>query len=273
MTQNRSQRSVPSKHELSTEERHKRILVHLNQKGQVQVDELAAVLEVSPSTVRRDLSQIEQQGLLRRFHGGAELVQPLLYEPFRHNITFSNQEGVHADEKRRIAQLAAEMVQPGEVISFTSGTTTTQITRFLGHLKDITIVTNTINVAMELSQRQDIKIFVTGGFVNDGWFSLVGESAIHALRSLYADKAFIGINGIDPQNGLTTHFMDEAAVVRAMIEQAKVRIVVADHSKIGFTARAHICGIERIDLLITDTAASPEHIEAFEARGLRVITV
>lgn len=262
-----------SKSEISTQQRHKRILFQLNQTGQMLVEDLAAQLDVSPSTVRRDLAQMELQGLLRRFHGGAELVQPLLYEPFRHNITFSNQEGVNANEKRRIAQAAAEMIKSGETVAFSSGTTTTQITRFLGHVKDITIVTNTVNVAMELSQRQDINVFVTGGYLAGGWFSLVGETAIQAIRSLYVEKVFIGLNGIDTVTGLTSHYVDEASIVRAMIQQAHQKIVVADHSKIGVTARARICEIDKIDLLITDTGTSLEQKSAFEEAGIQVIRV
>lgn len=262
-----------SKSDLLTQERYKQILIQLNQQGQVLVDELALKLDVSPSTIRRDLTQMERHGLLRRFHGGAELVQPLLYEPFRHSITFSNQQGVNTDDKRRIAEAAAEMIQAGETIAFTAGTTTTQITRYLGHVKDITIVTNTVNVAMELSQRQDITVFVTGGYLSAGWFSLVGEAAIQAIRSLYFDKVFIGLNGIDATNGLTSHYVDEAAIVRAMIQQARQKIVVADHTKIGVTARARICEVNMVDSLITDTLVPDEQVVAFDKAGLQVIRV
>jgi len=262
-----------SKSELSTQERYKRILIQLNQTGQMLVEDLAVHLDVSPSTVRRDLTQMEQQGLLRRFHGGAELVQPLLYEPFRHSINFSNQEGVNADEKRRIAQAAAEMIQSGETIAFSAGTTTTQIARFLGHVKDITLVTNTVNVAMELSQRQDIKVFVTGGYISGGWFSLVGETAIHAIQTLYVDKAFVGLNGIDAVNGLTSHYVDEAAIVRTMIRQARQKIVVADHTKIGVTARSRIREIDKIDILITGIETSEEQAAAFAGMGVQVLRV
>lgn len=262
-----------SKPELSTYERHKQILLHLNQRGQIMVEDLATILDVSPSTVRRDLTQMENQGLLRRLHGGAELVQPLLYEPFRHSINFSNQEGVNRDEKRRIAEAAAEMIQSGETIAFTAGTTTTQITRYLGHIKDITIVTNTVNVAMELSQRQDITVFVTGGYISTGWFSLVGETAIQAIKSLYFDKVFIGLNAIHVENGLTSHYVDEAAIVRAMIQQARTKIVVADHTKIGMTARAKICEIDKIDVLITDNQVPDDQVAAFEKGGVQVLRV
>ncbi|MCB9458466.1 MAG: DeoR/GlpR transcriptional regulator [Anaerolineaceae bacterium] len=262
-----------SKSDLSTQERFKQIMIHLNQHGQILVDDLAEKLDVSPSTVRRDLTQMERQGLLRRFHGGAELVQPLLYEPFRTSITFSNQEGLNSEEKRRIAKAAADMIQSGKIVAFSSGTTTTQITRYLGHVSDVTIVTNTVNVAMELSQRQDINVFVTGGYLSGGWFSLVGEAALQAIKSLYFDTVFIGLNGIDPQNGLTSHYVDEAAIVRGMIHQANQKIVVADHSKIGVTARARICEIDKVDMLITDDMVSVEHVTAFENAGLQVLTV
>lgn len=255
----------------STQDRHREILVQLNQNGQVLVEDLAAHLDVSPSTIRRDLTQMERNGLLRRFHGGAELVQPLLYEPFRHSITYSNQEGVRFAEKSRIAKVAADMVQSGETVAFTAGTTTTQITRYLGHVSDITFVTNTVNVAMELSQRQDIAVFVTGGYLTPGWFSLVGNTAIQSIRSLYYDRVFIGLNGIDAAHGLTSHYVDEAAIVRAMIQQANQKIVVADSSKIGETARAVICQINEVDVVITDDQAPAAQVAAIEEAGVKVI--
>jgi DeoR family transcriptional regulator of aga operon len=260
-----------SKSDLSTQQRHEQILHHLNQNGQVLVDNLAIVLDVSPSTVRRDLTEMENQGLLRRFHGGAELLQPLLYEPFRYSINFNNQETVNSEEKRRIAKAAAEMIKSGETVAFSAGTTTTQITRYLAHVKDITLVTNTVNVAMELSQRQDVKVFVTGGYLSTGWFSLVGDAAVQAIRSLYFDKVFIGVNGIDASSGLTSHYVDEATIVRTMIQQAKQKIVVADHTKIGVTARAVICEASKVDILITDQLTPNEQVEAFENLGLRII--
>lgn len=255
------------------QERYKQIMIHLNQYGQILVDDLAEKLDVSPSTIRRDLTQMERQGLLRRFHGGAELIQPLLYEPFRNSVTFSNQEGMNSEEKRRIAKAAAEMIQPGEIVAFTAGTTTTQITRYLGHVSDITIVTNTVNVAMELSQRQDITVFVTGGYLSGGWFSLVGDAALQAIKSLYFDRVFIGLNGIDAENGLTSFYVDEAAIVRGMIHQSNQKIVVADHTKIGVTTRARICEINKIDILITDAQVSAEQVAAFENVGVKVIRV
>lgn len=262
-----------SKSDVLTQQRHEQILHHLNQNGQILVDNLAVLLDVSPSTIRRDLTEMESSGLLRRFHGGAELIQPLLYEPFRHSINFSNQEMVNTDEKRRIAKAAAMMIQSGETIAFSAGTTTTQITRYLAHVKKVTLVTNTVNVAMELSQRQDITVFVTGGYLSMGWFSLVGDTAVQAIKSLYFDKVFIGVNGIDVSSGLTSHYVDEATIVRAMIQQAKQKIVVADHTKIGATTRAVICEANKVDTLITDQQVPDKQVQAFEQLGLQVIRV
>lgn len=262
-----------SKSDLLTQQRHEQILHHLNQNGQVLVDDLASILDVSPSTIRRDLTEMESRGFLRRFHGGAELVQPLLYEPFRHSINFSNQEMVNTDEKRRIAKAAAMMIQSGETIAFTAGTTTTQITRYLAHVKKVTLVTNTVNVAMELSQRQDITVFVTGGYLSMGWFSLVGDTAVQAIKSLYFDRVFVGVNGIDVTSGLTSHYVDEATIVRTMIQQAKQKIVVADHTKIGATTRAMICEANKVDMLITGLEAPDDQVAAFEGLGLQVLRV
>src|SRR5579859_6599346 len=254
----------------TTKGRGERILQTLLRTGQVSVDDLAAQLEVSVATVRRELTELERQGLLRRTHGGAISVEPLLYEPFRHQSSFQEQEQQHVEEKRRIALVAADLVNDGETIALTAGTTTTQVARNIRHRKGITIVTNTVNVAMELSYRSDLTVFVTGGFLHGGWFSLVGSAGIHAVGEMFVDKVFIGVNGIHAERGLTAHHVDEAAMNRAMIRQARKKIVVTDHTKLGYVATALICGIDEIDMLITDSAAADEAIEPFLARGIEV---
>jgi len=137
------------------------ILRELQQAGSVSVEKLRELLEVSMATVRRDLQDLEMRGLLRRTHGGALAIEPLFYEPFRHDRSFQDQVGRYADEKRRIAHAAAELVMTGETIALTAGTTTTEVVRNLRTQNGITVVTNTVNVAMELSNRKDIDVFVT----------------------------------------------------------------------------------------------------------------
>jgi DeoR family transcriptional regulator of aga operon len=247
------------------------VLQELLRTGEVSVDRLARYLKVSPATIRRDLTNLERQGLLRRSHGGAVPVEPALYEPFRHVSTFSEQEQQRAPEKRRIGLAAAELILDGETVAFGAGTTTTQVARSIRHRKGITVMTNAINIAMELSHRDDIKVFVSGGSLSGAWFALVGATAQQHVSEMFVDKAFIGVDGIHPEHGLTTNYPDQAAVHRALMQQARQRIIVADHRKIGVTATAIIWQPRNIDVFITDRRAADETIAPFIANGIKVI--
>ncbi len=261
---------APGQTRNGVEARGEKILRILQKSGNVSVEDLCRLLSVSIATVRRDLQELEDRGMLRRTHGGAVTVEPLLYEAFRHDSSFREQMDKHANEKRRIALAAADLIQDGDTISLTAGTTTTEVTRSIRHRSGITVVTNTVNVAMELSQRHDLEVLVTGGQLRGNWFSLVGPIARQMIEQVVVDKMFIGVNGIHAQKGLTCLNCDEAGTNRAMVDQAKQRIVVADHTKLGEVTRHRICGIEKIDLLITDTGASDAAIAQFVSRGLEV---
>jgi DeoR family transcriptional regulator of aga operon len=236
--------------------------------GTVAVDELAAQFGVSVATVRRDLMELEQRGRLRRTHG-----EPMLYEPFRYDSSFHEQIDRNLAEKRRIGLAAASLIQPGEIISLTAGTTTTQVTRSLRPGANVTVVTNTVNVAMELSHRDDVRVFVTGGFLTGGWFSLVGPATTQALSQFFVDKVFLGVNGIDAQKGLTSLHPEEAAIIQVMVRQAKQRIVVADHTKLGTVATSLICPTAEVHQLITDTGATEAQIAPFRELGIEVLLV
>ena len=241
--------------------------------GTVTVDELATQFGVSVATVRRDLVELEQQGRLRRTHGGAVPREPLLYEPFRYNSGFHEQIDRKLAEKRRIGLAAAALIQPGEMISLTAGTTTTQVTRSLRPGANVTVITNTVNVAMELSHRDDVRVFVTGGFLTGSWFSVVGPATAQALSQFFVDKLFIGVNGIDAEKGLTSLHPEEAAVIQVMVRQAKQRIVVADHTKLGTVATSLICPTIEVHQLITDTGATEAQLDPFRQLGIDVLLV
>lgn len=249
------------------------ILQELLRNGKVSVEELSAQLNVSPSTVRRSLSSMEQQGFLRRIHGGAVAFEPMLYEPFRHVSSFQEQEKQRADEKRRIGLAAAEMISDGDVIAIGAGTTTTQVARSIRHRKGITVITNAINIAMELSHLKDLDVTVTGGSLSGDWFALVGPTAIANVGEIFVDKVFIGVDGISAERGLMTNYPDQAAVHRAMIRQARQKIVVADNQKIGITGMALICPISEVDIFITNKGNSGKVLTSFSKEGIKVCQV
>ncbi|MFL6335875.1 MAG: DeoR/GlpR family DNA-binding transcription regulator [Pyrinomonadaceae bacterium] len=246
------------------------ILQHLLRAGKVSVGPLAKRLKVSTATIRRDLTELEGRGLLRRSHGGAVPIQQPLYEPFRHTSNYQEQESHRSAEKRRIGLVAAELVADGELLAIGAGTTATQVARSISLHRGLTVLTNAINVAMELSHRDDLKVIVTGGFLSGDWFALVGPGAIQSVGEIFADKVFIGVDGIHHEHGLTTNYPDQATIHRAMMRQARRKIVVADHRKLGVTAAALICPIDSVDVLITDKGATDESLAPFIARGIEV---
>jgi DeoR family transcriptional regulator, aga operon transcriptional repressor len=247
------------------------ILRELRQKGSVSLDELVAGLGTSAASVRRDLAKLEQGGLVRRTHGGATLVEPLLYEPFRYDSLFQNRDQHRTAEKRRIGLAAAELVHENDTVGFTAGTTTTYVARNLRNRHNIRVVTNAINIAMELSNCAGLKTFVTGGFVQwAGSFSLVGQVAMTSLNDIYLDRIFVSVCGLDVARGITVIEPEEALTFRAMIRQAKQTIVVADSSKLGVVTPALICPMSEVHILITDTRAADKAVAPFLERGIEV---
>ncbi len=251
--------------------RWEQIVQELLRHGEVSVDSLASHFKVSAATIRRDLSELERQGLLKRNHGGAEPVAPLLYEPFRHLSSFQEQAQKCAAEKRQIGLTGASLISDGETIAVGAGTTTTHLARCVRHRKDITIITNAINIAMELSHLPEIRVSMTGGSLSGDWFALVGDVAQRNVSEMFFDKAFIGVDGAHADRGLTTNYPDQAAIHRAMMRQARQRIVLADHRKIGTVGRSVIWPTSDLDKLITDKSTTDEAIAAFTARDVVVL--
>jgi DeoR family transcriptional regulator of aga operon len=236
-------------------EREKEILRQLLEDGQVAVEQLAARFETSTATIRRELTYLDEAGLLRRTHGGAIQLEPMLYEPFRRLSSFVARAQVHACEKQRIGLTAAGMIKDGEIIILSAGTTTTQVGRSIHGRKGVTIVTNGINIAMELSHRLDLKITITGGFLNQNLFALVGDSGIASVNEMFYDWAFIGVDGIHPEHGLTSDSAELGQINRAMVQQSRKTVVVADHSKFGKVCKTLIAPITKVDLIVTDNSA------------------
>ncbi len=249
------------------------ILTELQKSGSVSVEGLSKELEVSLVTVRRDLDALEQQGLLRRTHGGAVSIEPLFYEPFRNDRSFQAQVERFAEEKRRIGRAAAGFIKPGDIIALTPGTTTTEVIRGLPLNHNITVVTSTVNVAMELSKRKDLDIYVTGGHLHGDWFSLVGPTAAQSLSRLLVHVLFIGADGIDPKWGVSCYDPEESQLNSIMVKHARKKIAVVDHSKFGIVAGWRICPTDELDVIVTDSAATDEMVAPFEAAQIEVVRV
>lgn len=249
-----------------------RIMKALLRAGDISVQELVEQIETSAPSIRRDLARLEKRGLIRRTHGGATLVEPLLYEPFRHDTSFQARELRAAEHKRRIGLAAAELVLEKEIVGLTAGTTTTQIGRSLRHRRDISVVTNAVNIGMELCNQPEIRTIVTGGTLAWAWtFALAGHATLSFLQSINLDKAFISATGFDLDRGVTTLEPEEATVALTMLRQAKQAVLVADSSKLGEISPALICPITSIHTLVTDTDLPNAAFDALTAKGIQVI--
>lgn len=255
---------------MTMQTRPERIFLELLRSGEVSVDALAELFHVTTATIRRDLTDMEQQGLLRRTHGGAVAVEPMLYEPFRHDVQFQEQELLYSEEKRRIGLAAAQIVNEGNTIAISGGTTATQVARSLRNRKNITIITNTVNIPMELSNQAGLKVQVTGGELRGSWFSLVGSKAAASFDDVFVDWAFIGTDGVEVKYGFTSHYPEESIVNRAMVMHARRKVVVTHHKKIGRICKSLICATGEIDLLFTDSGATDDLIAPLVEQGVDV---
>jgi len=137
----------------------------------------------------------------------------------------------------------------------------------------VRVVTNAVNIAVELYRRPNASVFLTGGELRTGWFSLVGQTAVDAVREMIFDRVFIGVTGIHPQHGLTDEHREETAVTRAMLNQARQRIVLADHTKFGTASHLHVWPLNKTDIIITDTGATKRLLAPYETKGTEIIRV
>ncbi|KMY53091.1 DeoR faimly transcriptional regulator [Bacillus sp. FJAT-27231] len=227
-----------------TEERHHLILQLLKEKEVRKLQEFVEATGSSESTIRRDLSQLEDEKKLIRVHGGAALIKQKRSEPSM--MEKSNQ---HAEEKKRIAMYAAEFLRKGDCIYLDAGTTTLAMIPHIEE-KDITVVTNSITHAAALTEK-GIQTFVTGGFLKANTRALIGQGALHGLNQYSFDKCFIGVNGIQLNVGFTTPDPEEALIKRTAMKQSLETYVLADRSKFNETAFAHIAHLNQA-VIITD---------------------
>jgi len=247
-------------------ERLSMILERLAQTGSVAVAPLAQDLAVSSATIRRDLELLDSQRLITRTHGGA-VARGLLYElPLRYKAAR------HQEEKLRIARAAVAHVPEGGAVGLTGGTTTTEVARAIADRPGLTIVTNALNIASELAIRPNLKLVIPGGVARSESYELVGPLAEASLQTLNLNVVFVGVDGIAVAEGLTTHHDVEANTNRVLIDRAQRVVVVADSSKLERVTFARICGVERVDVLITDDQAPPAVLAALEHAGIITVT-
>ena len=247
-------------------ERHQQILTRARAEGRVDVATLALDLDVTPETVRRDLTAIERLGLLRRVHGGAIAVERLGFEP-----GLADRERVMSAQKERIAKAALDELPDGGAIILDAGTTTIRLAAMLPTARDLTVVTHGLPIVTVLAGRPNITLHLVGGTVRGRTLAAVGSWALAALTQIHADVVFLGTNGVTVERGLTTPDLAEAQVKRALVAAARRVVVLADHTKLGVSDFALVAPLSAVDVLVTDTDAAPELVDEIEAAGPRVV--
>jgi DeoR family transcriptional regulator of aga operon len=241
------------------------ILERLSQHNSVDVSDLAAELSVSQASVRRDLQLLESQQLLTRTHGGA-VASGVLYElPMRYRG------GQRHEAKRAIAKVAASLLEDDVTsVGLNGGSTTTEVARALASRTGLRVVTNALNIAAELAVRANIELVVCGGSARSESYELVGPLAELTLSHINLDVAIIGVDGVSPTAGLSTHHEVEAQTNRALLKAAGRIVVVADSSKLGKRGFAKISDISSVTDIVTDSRAPATDIAALRALGPRV---
>lgn len=242
------------------------VLDQIAEDGRVDVLTLATKLGVSGATIRRDLQSLHEQGLLVRTHGGAMASNMSLELPLRYKVAR------HHPEKRRIGAMAAKLVEDGAVVGITGGTTATEVARALADRRDITVVTNALNIAAELVLRPSIRLLVVGGKARHTSYELVGPTAEAMVAEYHFDVVFIGVDGLTVNEGCTTHDEMEAHTDLAFLRQSRRNVVIADSSKIGKIRFAKICDLTSVSDLVTDTGIDRASLEGLRRTGVAVTT-
>lgn len=250
------------------EERRRLIVEILNREGRVLVGALARHFRTSQVTIRKDLEALQAHGRIHRTHGGALPARESALE----DPTLREKEKLHRKEKLQIAAAAARMVREGQVVILDSGTTTTAIARALRKFENLTIITNAVNIAAELSG-SSLEVILTGGTLRKNSFSLVGPIAEETLRRLNADILFLGVDGLDVHYGLSTPNLLEAKVNRCMMEVARIVVAVCDSSKFGRRSLSSIAPLSGVQQLITDRGIPKADLVAVRKMGLEVTLV
>jgi DeoR family transcriptional regulator of aga operon len=250
------------------EERRQYIVALAQEHGRVLVEELSQSLGISRITIRKDLDCLQNRGVLQRTHGGALLPwSGALSDP-----SLQEKEGRHSKEKQRIAAAAVNLVQEGQCVLLDSGTTTTAIARALKKFSHLTIITNAMNIAAELSGT-DFEVLLTGGSLRKNSFSLVGPLAEDMLRDMHADILFLGVDGFDLDVGLTTPNVMESRVNRAMVKAAATVVAVCDSTKFNRRSLSKIVDAAAIHHVITDSNLPQETAEVLRSINVKLTLV
>ena len=251
---------------ISSLERQNRILQFIHRGQRISITELCDNFSVSEATARRDLETLASEGKIQRVHGGAIALdqappeQPIL-----------QRQNEQAQEKLRIGQAAAALIQDGETVFLGSGTTVLEAARSLRGRRNLTVITNSLPVVNALAGQEEITVICLGGMLRESELSFIGHITEQALAEVRADKVLIGTRAISLEHGLTHEYLPETMTDRAILKAGQEIIVLADHTKFGRAATVLLAPIESVQVIVTDKQAAHDFIQAVQQRGIRVV--
>lgn len=249
-------------------ERHYQIQVLINERNRATVQELSTFFGVSEATIRRDLEELDNQGFVRRTHGGAVRAVTAPKEPPMMLRMTENLE-----EKIRIGKAAVGLIEHGDTIFLGSGTTVLEVARHLPAEIKLTVITNSLPVVNELATHAGIDLIIIGGILRQSELSMVGHVAEQAVREFRADRVFLGMYAVDVTCGFTNDYAEEISTDRAILNMAPQVIILADHSKFGRVSSMLVAPVTAAQILITDVATPQTALEELRALGVEVIQV
>lgn len=249
-------------------ERYDKIVQLVNERGSIRVTELSELCQVTEETIRRDLDRLEQAGRLRRSHGGAVSVK----EQQQPEIPYFEREIVRADEKRRIAEEAVKLIRPKERILLDASSTAWYMAQSMPDIP-LTVLTNSIKVAMELAGKERIEVISTGGILASRSLSYIGPLAERSLDAYHVDRTFLSCKGVHLDRGISESNELQARIKHRMVGMADEVVLLADSSKFGVQAFTHVAELGAIHRIITDNGLTPELAASFRERQITVTTV
>ncbi len=241
-------------------ERRNHILSMLQQDGRVLVSDLSTMFQVTEETIRRDLEKLEKQGLAKKTYGGA-----IINDNVNMDLPYTVRKKANVLSKQCIAEIISTMIEDGDHIMMDASSTAVYVAKHIKNKKNITLITNSIEILLELSEVSGWKVFSTGGILKEGSLSLVGHEAEEMIHNYHVDKAIISCKGVDLERGITDSNEMEAQIKKLMLQSANTKILAVDNSKFDKISFTKICDLSNIDMVITDTKLNDKWMEKFNS--------
>ena len=247
-------------------ERRREILAKLTSEGKVIVSELAKDFAVTEETIRRDLERLDKEGLVSKTYGGAVS---------KHNaamdLPYNVRESVNVEQKQTIADKISELVQDGERIMLDSSSTALYVLKKLKNKKNLTIITNSVKILIELADKQDWTVLSTGGLLKKGALSLTGSSAEKMIHSYYVDTAICSCKGLDMELGVTDSNENDSLIKQAIFASAERRILALDTEKFDKKSFVKVCGLESVNVIVTDGEPAEKWVSFCNEKGIDLV--